>query len=339
MSSKIELEIKSDNAMLARPRQNRAIQKEAMKVFRHLDHIPGEFRGAIATIGNFDGVHLGHRHIFAQIVAEAARNGCKSVVITFEPHPKRILNPEIRPFYLITSLEEKIGRIAETGVDGLVIIRFNREFSQTTAKDFICSVLWDKLRIRKLFIGHDYTFGKGREGNETYLAAFGERLGFEVEVIGAFRASDEIISSTLTRDTILAGDVGKAARLLGRPYSVSGLVVEGHRRGRNLGFPTANVKPEKDLLPARGIYAVRAILAGKTYGGVLNIGFNPTFSDAALSVEVYLLDFNKDIYGERLEILFIERIRDEIKFDGPVQLIEQIRRDVEKASVILSGDH
>ena len=323
--------------MLARPKDNRAIQESAMKVFRDLDQIPEEFRGAVATIGNFDGVHLGHRHIFARVVAEAARNGCKAVVITFEPHPKMILRPEIRPFYLITSLDEKIGRIADTGIDGLVLIHFTREFSQTTAKDFICSILWERLRIRKLFIGHDYTFGRGKEGNEAYLAAFGERLGFEVEVIGAFRAGDEIISSTLTRNTILKGDVGKAATFLGRPYSISGLVIEGHRRGRSLGFPTANVKPDKDLLPARGIYAVRVLLGGKTYGGVLNIGFNPTFSDTALSVEVYLFDFNKDIYGERLEILFIERIRDEIKFDGPAQLVEQIRRDVAKAGMILSG--
>ena len=308
-----------------------------MKVFRDLDQIPEEFKGAVATIGNFDGVHLGHRHIFAKVLAEAARNGCKSVVITFEPHPKMILHPEIRPFYLITSIEEKIERIADTGIDGLVLIRFTREFSQTTAKDFICSILWERLRIRKLFIGHDYTFGKGKEGNEAYLTAFGERLGFGVEVIGAFRTGDEIISSTLTRNTILKGDVGKAASLLGRPYSVGGWVVEGHRRGRTLGFPTANVKPDKDLLPARGIYAVRALLEGKTYGGVLNIGFNPTFSDTALSVEVYLFDFDGDIYGERLEILFIERIRDEVKFDGPAQLVEQIRRDVARAGVILAG--
>ena len=308
-----------------------------MKVFRDLDQIPEEFKGAVATIGNFDGVHLGHRHIFAKVLAEAARNGCKSVVITFEPHPKMILHPEIRPFYLITSIEEKIERIADTGIDGLVLIRFTREFSQTTAKDFICSILWERLRIRKLFIGHDYTFGKGKEGNEAYLTAFGKRRGFGVEVIGAFRAGDEIISSTLTRNTILKGDVGKAASLLGRPYSVGGRVVEGHRRGRTLGFPTANVKPDKDLLPARGIYAVRVLLEGKTYGGVLNIGFNPTFSDTALSVEVYLFDFDGDIYGERLEILFIERIRDEVKFDGPAQLVEQIRRDVARAGVILSG--
>ncbi len=309
-----------------------------MKVFRDRNQITDEFKGAVATIGNFDGVHLGHRHIFAKIVAEAARKGCKAVVITFEPHPKMILHPEIRPFYLITSLEEKIERIAETGVDALILIPFTREFSKTTAKDFICSILWEKLRIRKLFIGHDYTFGKGKEGNEAYLAAFGERLGFEVEVIGAFRTGDEIISSTLTRNTILKGDVRKAATFLGRPYSLSGLVIEGHRRGRNLGFPTANVKPDKDLLPARGIYAVRVKWAGKLFGGVLNIGFNPTFSDAALSVEVYLFDFNDDIYGERLEILFIDRIRDEVKFDGPEKLVEQIRRDVETAGIILGGN-
>ena len=201
-----------------------------MKVLKGLDNIPEEFRGAIVTIGNFDGVHLGHRLIFKKIAAEAFRKKCKAVVITFEPHPKMILHPDIQPFYLITSSEEKIERIAETGVDGLMLIPFSLVFSKMTAKEFICSVLWDKLRIKKIFIGHDYTFGKGKEGNETYLAAFGEKLGFQVEVIRAFEVVDTVISSTLTRNMILEGSVKKAAAFLGRPYSLSGTVIKGHHR-------------------------------------------------------------------------------------------------------------
>ena len=307
-----------------------------MKVFKGLDNIPEEFRDAIVTIGNFDGVHLGHQLIFKKIAAEAFRKKCKAVVITFEPHPKMILHPDIQPFYLITSIEEKIERIAETGVDGLMLIPFSLVFSKMTAKEFICSVLWDKLRIKKIFIGHDYTFGKGKEGNETYLAAFGEKLGFQVEVISAFKVGDTVISSSLTRNMILEGSVKKAAAFLGRPYSFSGTVIKGHHRGRGLGFPTANIKPDKVLVPGRGIYAVRVHREGKTYQGVLNIGFNPTFSDEALSVEAYILDFDGDLYGKRLEILFVDRIRDEIKFDGPAKLIEQIKRDVEKARVVLN---
>jgi riboflavin kinase/FMN adenylyltransferase len=312
-----------------------------MDVFNSLDDIPEDFRGAIVTIGNFDGVHRGHQHIFHKVLREARQEKSKAVVITFEPHPKRVLHPERQPFYLITSREEKITRIAETGIDGLLLIPFSLEFSHTTAREFIHSILWDWLRIKKIFIGHDYTFGRGREGNETLLAAAGEKLGFAVEVIGAFKVGDIVISSTLTRNLILAGRVKEAALYLGRPYNLGGEVIAGHRRGRALGFPTANLRPEKALIPAHGIYAVRLLLAGKRRQGVLNIGFNPTFSDSALSVEAYIFDFDEDIYGQTLELLFIDRIRDEMKFDGPARLVEQIRRDVERAREILnqtSGD-
>ena len=306
-----------------------------MKILNHLDDISDDFRGAIVTIGNFDGVHLGHQHIFRKVVREARQHKSKAVVITFEPHPKMVLHPERKPFYLITTLEEKIARIEDTGVDGLLLVPFSLEFSKTTAREFICSILWDKLRIKKIYIGHDYTFGRGKEGNEAYLASFGEKLGFTVEVISAFKVGDAVISSTLTRNAILEGRVQEAARFLGRPYNLSGLVIGGHQRGRNLGFPTANLSPDKVLIPKRGIYAVRLLLADKPNQGVLNIGFNPTFSDNALSVEVHIFDFNEDIYGKRLEVLFIDRIRDEMKFDGPAQLVDQIRRDVKRAREIL----
>jgi riboflavin kinase/FMN adenylyltransferase len=258
------------------------------------------------------------------------------VVITFEPHPKMVLHPERKPFYLITSIDEKIARIAETGIDGLLLIPFSMEFSHTTAREFVHTILWDRLRIKKIFIGHDYTFGRGREGNETFLAAAGEELGFAVEVIGAFRIGDAVISSTLTRNLILAGRVKEAALYLGRPYNLGGEVIAGHRRGRGLGFPTANLRPDKALIPAPGIYAVRLLLGDRPLEGVMNVGFNPTFSDNALSVEVYIFDFDEDIYGKRLEALFIDRIREEMKFDGPAQLVEQIRRDVQTAGEILS---
>ncbi len=306
-----------------------------MDVFNSLDGISEDFRGAVVTIGNFDGVHRGHQHIFHKVLREARQEKSKAVVITFEPHPKRVLHPERQPFYLITSLEEKIVRIAEAGIDGLLLISFSVEFSHTTAQEFIHSILWDRLRIKKIFIGHDYTFGRGREGNETLLAAAGEKLGFAVEVIGAFKVGDIVISSSLTRNLILAGRVKEAALYLGRPYNLSGVVIVGHRRGRGLGFPTANIQPDKVLIPARGIYAVRLLLAGKTHQGVLNIGFNPTFADNALSVEAHIFDFDEDIYGQRLEVMFIDRIRDEMKFDSPARLVAQIRRDVETARKIL----
>lgn len=308
-----------------------------MNVFNSLDEISEDFREAVVTIGNFDGVHLGHQDIFDKVLREARRNQRKAVVITFEPHPKMVLHPERKPFYLITSLEEKISRISETGIDALLLIPFSLEFSHTTAREFVHFILWDKLRIKKIFIGHDYTFGRNKEGNEALLISFGEKLGFDVEVISALKVGGNVISSTLTRNAILAGRVKEATTYLGRPYNISGVVTVGNRRGQGLGFPTANLQPDKVLLPARGIYAVRLQLEGKAFQGVSNIGFNPTFAGDTLNVEVYIFDFNKDIYGKRLNVLFIDRIRNERKFDGPEQLIEQIRRDVETARKILAA--
>jgi riboflavin kinase/FMN adenylyltransferase len=204
-----------------------------------------------------------------------------------------------------------------------------------TAESFVSEILWDKLHIRKIFVGHDYSFGKSKTGNKIFLAEFGKKLGFEVDIINAIKLDDETISSTRLRHLILDGDVRTAARLLGRPYNVSGIVVPGKKRGSILGIPTANIKPEKELIPAQGVYAVISHVEKDRYKGVLNIGFNPTFSDTELSVEVYLLDFSGDIYGKKVEVLFIERIRDEVKFENPEQLVKQIWKDIDEARTIL----
>jgi riboflavin kinase/FMN adenylyltransferase len=307
-----------------------------MQVFKRLEDIPPEFMGAYVTIGNFDGVHRGHIPIFQRLIQEARQEKRKAVVITFDPHPKKILRPEIRPFYLITTIEEKIDLIEAQGIDAMVIVPFSLEFSKITAEEFIRRILWDKLRIKKIFIGHDYTFGTNREGNESFLKAVGKKLGFEVALINAVRIGGKTVSSTRLRLAILDGDVKTAATLLGRPYNVSGIVVRGKNRGSHLGFPTANIKPDKVLIPARGVYAVMVHFEKSQLQGVLNIGFNPTFADDELSIEVYLFDFRGDIYGERLNILFIDRIRDEVKFDGPERLIEQIKRDINQAKTILN---
>jgi riboflavin kinase/FMN adenylyltransferase len=306
-----------------------------MKVIRGLEDIPGEFRDAFVTIGNFDGVHLGHVPIFKRLIEEAHRENRRAVVITFDPHPKKVLHPDISPFYLLTSLEEKIKLLEDIGIDGLILIPFSLEFAKITAEAFVNTVLWDKLHIRKIFIGHDYFFGKNKVGNAAFLTSKGKKLGFEVSVFNAVKFGDETISSTRLRYAILNGNVKVAANLLGRPYNVSGIVIPGKSRGAILGIPTANIKPDKELLPARGVYAVIVDLEGRRHQGVLNIGFNPTFSDSELSTEVYLLDFNGNIYGKRLNVFFIDRIRDEIKFDTPAQLIKQIKKDVEQTRTIL----
>ncbi len=307
-----------------------------MEVIRSLEEIPGDLKGAFVTIGNFDGVHRGHQSIFNRLIEEARPAGAPVLVITFEPHPKSVLRADRRPFYLITTPEEKIREIAATGVDALLMIPFDLDFAALSAESFVRDVLWKRLRIRKILIGHDYRFGRGKEGNEAFLVRWGKTLGFDVEALGAVSGSGDVISSTRIRNAIFDGDVRTARRLLGRPYNVAGRVVHGHRRGTGLGFPTANVRPEKDLLPARGVYAAVTKMDGRSMKSVLNIGYNPTFGDSELSVEVFILDFRGDLYGESLEILFIDRLRPEMKFDGPEALVTQIRADVAKAESILA---
>jgi len=306
-----------------------------MKIINSFEDVPDEFKGAVATIGNFDGVHLGHQQIFRKIVQEARQNQCKAVVITFDPHPKSILHPEKRPFYLLTTPEEKLKLIESLQIDAVMLIPFSLEFSRTTAKDFVCRILWEQLRIRKIFIGHDYTFGKGKEGSEEFLARYGKKLGFQVDVTNAVKVGEIIISSTRIRNAILDGDVKTAGALLGRPYNLKSSVTGGHKRGTQLGFPTANLEPEKILLPPEGVYAVVVELKKNRYQGVLNIGSNPTFGNKELTVELHILDFQADSYGEELEIFFIDRIRGEVRFDSPESLVNQIRHDVTRARTIL----
>lgn len=306
-----------------------------MQVIRGNEPIPADLRGAVVTIGNFDGVHRGHRHIFQRLVAEARQNGCPAVVITFDPHPKSVLHPEKRPFYLITSPEEKIRLIGELGIDALVLIPFTLEYAATPAGEFVRKLLWEGLQSRKILIGHDYTFGRGKQGNEGLLKELGGVYGFGVEVMGAFQAQGAAVSSTRIREAILAGEVDLAASLLGRPYNLSGKVVPGNHRGTGLGFPTANLAPDKELVPPRGIYAVQVQWGERRLPAVLNIGFNPTFADGRLSIEVHLLDFSGDLYGQPLDLLFVARLRDEIRFAGPEELVAQIRRDVARARELL----
>ena len=306
-----------------------------MKVVRGLEDIPQEFKDAYVTIGNFDGVHLGHIPILKKIIEEAHGENRKALVITFDPHPKKVLHPDIKPFYLITTLEEKIQLLEEVGIDGVILLPFSLEFSKISAEAFVNQILWYTLHIRKIFVGHDYSFGKNKVGNVTFLANKGKKFGFGVEVFSAVKFGDETISSTRLRYAILNGNVKMAMRLLGRPYIISGTVIPGKSRGTALGIPTANINPEKELIPAEGVYAVIVQLENNRYKGVLNIGFNPTFSDNERSIEVYILDFSENIYGKSVKVFFIDRIRDEVKFDTPEQLVGQIKNDVEQALVIL----
>jgi len=306
-----------------------------MIVFKGIENITEDFRGSFVTIGNFDGVHLSHEIICRKLASEARAAGAKSLVITFDPHPKMILHPNIRPFYLITTLDEKLKLLGDCGVDGTLVIPFSLEYSKVTAEQFVCGFLGKKLAVKKVIIGHDYTFGQAKQGNSDYLISSGSKLGFAVEVIDAVKVGTDIISSTLIRNLILQGDVNSVFKFMGRWYNISGIVVSGRGRGTGLGFPTANLTPERELLPPPGIYAAFAELEGKRYMAALNIGEKPTFADYTYTFEAYLLDFTGDIRGKKINILFVEKLRDIVKFDGPEPLKQQIAADVEKARTIL----
>ena len=320
---------------MVHPKLSRGLNKGLMIVFRATEEITKDFCGSHVTIGNFDGVHLSHRHICKKLAQEAREAGTKSLVITFDPHPKMILHPDIRPFFLITTLEEKLNLLEGCGIDATLIIPFSPDYAKTTAREFVYETLGRKLSIKKIIIGHDYTFGQNKKGNDAYLISSGQELGFKVEVIDAFKVGNDIVSSTLIRNLILKGKVAEAARLLGKCYNVAGSVVTGFGRGIKLGFPTANIEPEKELLPPAGIYAAFVDVEGKRYMAALNIGAKPTFADYTFTFEAHLLNFEGDLRGKRLNTEFVEKLRDIVKFDSPEMLKKQIAADVERVRSIL----
>ncbi len=308
-------------------------------------------RGCCVTIGNFDGVHMGHQTLITQVVQRARAAGLPAVVITFEPHPLRVLLGDAAPSQLM-SLRHKLECFADLGVDLALVIPFTRETAARAPEDFVLDVLVERLNARQLVVGYDYTFGKGRRGNAALLAELGTQHGFSVDQLSPVYVDGGIVSSTRIRDAIQAGEVDEAAHLLGRPHCVEGTVVHGmNRGGKLLGFPTANLRTEDDLLlPKPGVYAVLAEIgvrshtlpavcigsSGQFLRGVANVGRNPTFGDDVLRVETHLLDFHRDIYGAHFRVHFIHRLRDERKFDGVGALVEQIRRDVLQAKDILA---
>ena len=306
-----------------------------MIIFKGIENITEDFRGSFVTIGNFDGVHLSHQFICRKLAAEAEVAQTKSLVITFNPHPKMFMHPNIRPFYLITTLDEKLQLLDDCGIDGTLVVPFSHEYSKITAEQFVYDFLWKKLAVKKIIVGHDYTFGQAKQGNSDYLISSGKKLGFELEVVDAFKVGDDIISSTLIRNLILQGNVRSVYKYIGRWYNVAGIVVPGQGRGVTLGFPTANLEPQKELLPPAGIYAAFVELSGKRYMAALNIGEKPTFADYTSTFEAHLLDFAGDVRGKKINILFVEKLRDIVKFDSPEILKQQIAEDVEKVRAIL----
>lgn len=285
----------------------------------------------VVTIGTFDGVHLGHREVIAELLRMSKESGGESVVFTFYPHPRMVVNPQEDTLRLLSSKEEKIQLLEALGIDHLVIYPFTQDFARISHVDFVHKILVEQMHICKLIIGYDHKFGHDREGNFHALQILAEKLGFEVEQLSPLVVENVAVSSTKIRKALEIGQVGQASHFLGYPYLLRGVVVEGRRLGRELGFPTANILPEDrhKMIPLDGVYAVSVEVGGAHYKGMLNIGTRPTINTNVdhRSIEVNIFDFSKDIYGQTISVNFFQRIREEIKFENIDRLKEQLVND------------
>lgn len=316
-----------------------------MIVVHHPEDIAETLTASAVTIGNFDGVHLGHQKLIGRAVSRARAAGLTSVVVTFDPHPVRFFSHDATPPF-ITLLEQKLELISKLGADVCLVLPFDRQLADLSPRDFVQQVLVEGLKIRELYIGYDYAFGKKRAGNFELLSALGDEIGFRVERIDPVMVGGAVVSSTRIRDYVKAGRVWDASRLLGRFYQVVGRVVHGAGRGGSLlSTPTANVRPEDELLPKPGVYVVLVELeppSAVLLPGVANLGYNPTFQEPGdteppLSLEAHILADVGRIYGHQARVHFIQRIRDEKKFSGPEELKARIAEDVRLATNILDA--
>lgn len=311
------------------------------KVIRDLGQITGQLHRASVTIGNFDGVHIGHRTLIGQTVAKAQAEAGTSVVVTFNPHPLRVLNSN-KKFPLINSIEQRIDLLCACDIDILVCIPFTSQFAQTSARDFVRTVLCETIGTRWLFVGDNYTFGANRQGKIPLLIEMGKEFNFELTVVPWVEKAGVRVSSTAIRNLVMDGSVEEAAQQLGRYYQIMGTIIHGKDLGgRMLGFPTANIEATAELIPKTGVYAVTVDRQGIVYPGVANIGYSPTFSanirKDQFGIEVHMLDFDKQIYGESICVNFVKRIREERKFNGFEALATQIKRDIIEARRILEA--
>lgn len=310
-----------------------------MKIIERIEDIETPFKNAVITIGNFDGVHIGHQALFHTVIEKAEAIGGTPVAMTFEPHPMRVLAPDGHP-PMITLYEQKKELIARTGIEVLIRVPFTRAFATISARRYVEELLIHRIGVKVVVVGKDYTFGRNREGNLTLLRQWAPELDFKVIVVDWIKAPSTIsdrISSTRIRELVMEGMMDEARKLLGRYYQIRGMVAMGRNRGgRLLGFPTANINLQDELCPKQGIYAVTVDHEGRTYPGVANIGYSPTFDDHIFTIEVHLMDFSQNIYGKTIRVNFIQRLRDEIKFDGIQALADQIRQDIAQARQILA---
>ena len=307
-----------------------------MNVIRDLDSVQqNALLKPVLTIGNFDGVHRGHLVLFEKVKQRAKAIGGQSTVMAFEPHPIKVVKPGNGP-PLITLTDQKLELIWKAEVEVLICIPFTLEFAAVSARDFVKDILVDKIGIKEIVVGHDYTFGHNREGNIPLLQHMGDTLGFTVHIVGPVQIGDTLVSSTSIRKLVQEGHLQEAKRLLGRDYQIQGTVISGQNRGaRLLGFPTANLELVDELFPKAGVYAVTVVIEGKSHKGVTNIGYNPTFGHNLLTVETHVLDFSEDLSGKSIKVNFVERLRDERHFENIKALSEQIRQDIQQARRLL----
>lgn len=309
-----------------------------MEIFNNLKEVTKD-KNTVLTLGTFDGVHLGHKKIIDRMKEKAAKIGGRNFLITFHPHPRIVVSKGKNEIRLLNTQREKISLLESYGVQNLLIIEFTKEFSQLSSEEFVKQYIINGIGLNEIVIGYDHHFGKGRGGDVNTLREMGEQFGFKVSSVDAVTLNDSSVSSTKIRNALAEGDIARANLFLGRPYCFSGTVIEGDKRGRLLGFPTANLRLEDEskLLPAIGIYAVEFILKGEKLLGVMSLGKRPTFYDSGnLTAEVYIYDFDKEIYGEFVTVNIIDRIRGEEKYDSAEELIEQMKKDKEAGINILN---
>jgi len=299
---------------------------------------PPGLDGAVAAIGNFDGVHRGHMAVIERAKALAEKLGLPCVVLTFEPHPTDFFKGP-NTIFRLTPRDTKAWILERLGIDGMIVIPFDKALASLPAETFIAEILLRRLGIRAVVAGYDFHFGADRSGTPAFLRQAGERLGFTVEIVERVPAHtpDQAASSTATRAALETGDVALAARLLGHPYAIMGKVIQGQKLGRTLGFPTTNLLPDPSCRLRHGVYAVRVVVGTNTYDGVASYGRRPTFDNGPALLEAYLFDFSGDLYGETIEVLFIGWIRPEAKFDSAEALVRQMKLDKARAKEILQA--
>lgn len=308
-----------------------------MRIIKDLQEIKRDEK-SIITLGTFDGLHLGHQQIVESVIQKSKQSGCRSFLLTFDPHPRKVI-PGRNDVKLLSTLEEKILILEKIGLENLLVIKFTEDFSKQSPEQFVEKYLVNGIGLKEIVVGYDHHFGKGRGGDFELLQSLGQKFNFDVSIVPEFSVDGETVSSTKIRNALLAGEVSKAGKMLGRNYSFKGLIVRGDGRGKKLGFPTANISidSEDKLIPAKGIYAGECIVEGEKHYGLLSLGSRPTFhKDGEVIPEFYIFDFDRDIYDKVMQVNMVEKIRDEKKFNSVDELISQMKNDEEIGKEILS---